>query len=244
MTLFMLRLDPDHHAAARWFAAEGLLNGRADDGAYRWHALLTATFGKALAPKPFHVLARRNRPTQLLAYTIEPPEKLDEAARSFADPLALAALGLGKDPLAAKSMPLFAANRLLRFSVLVRPTVRIDRDGDRNRTEEGDAYALAVRRALAAALPKPDRTAVYRDWLAQKLEAGGARPLDIALVGLHRIPSLRRNGERRLVPVEGHSAAMTGVLEVTDADRFAALLARGIGRHRAFGYGMLLLQPC
>jgi CRISPR system Cascade subunit CasE len=30
---------------------------------------------------------------------------------------------------------------------------------------------------------------------------------------------------------------------VVDADKFAALLARGVGRHRAFGYGMLLLSP-
>jgi len=37
--------------------------------------------------------------------------------------------------------------------------------------------------------------------------------------------------------------AGTGVLQVRDSAAFAALLARGIGRHRAFGFGMLLLKP-
>jgi CRISPR system Cascade subunit CasE len=36
---------------------------------------------------------------------------------------------------------------------------------------------------------------------------------------------------------------MTGILEVTGGEAFARLLARGVGRHRAFGFGMLLLKP-
>jgi CRISPR system Cascade subunit CasE len=34
-----------------------------------------------------------------------------------------------------------------------------------------------------------------------------------------------------------------GTLTVVDAERFAMLLGRGIGRFRAFGFGMLLLSP-
>ena len=36
---------------------------------------------------------------------------------------------------------------------------------------------------------------------------------------------------------------MTGELEVGDSERFLHLLARGVGRHRTFGFGMLLLRP-
>ena len=36
---------------------------------------------------------------------------------------------------------------------------------------------------------------------------------------------------------------MSGALTITDGEKFAQLLARGIGRHRAYGYGMLLLRP-
>ena len=36
---------------------------------------------------------------------------------------------------------------------------------------------------------------------------------------------------------------MRGILAITDPTAFADLLARGVGRHRAYGYGMLLLRP-
>ncbi|MFG1478963.1 type I-E CRISPR-associated protein Cas6/Cse3/CasE [Xanthobacter sp. V4C-4] len=36
---------------------------------------------------------------------------------------------------------------------------------------------------------------------------------------------------------------LVGTLSVRDAEAFGVLLARGVGRHRAFGYGMLLLSP-
>jgi CRISPR system Cascade subunit CasE len=42
---------------------------------------------------------------------------------------------------------------------------------------------------------------------------------------------------------EGPDAVLEGVLEVVDGEAFAALLRRGVGRHRAFGFGMLLLRP-
>jgi len=32
-------------------------------------------------------------------------------------------------------------------------------------------------------------------------------------------------------------------LTVTDGEAFARLLAKGVGRHTAYGYGMLLLRP-
>ena len=36
---------------------------------------------------------------------------------------------------------------------------------------------------------------------------------------------------------------MRGILTITDPIAFAELLKRGVGRHRAYGYGMLLLRP-
>ncbi|HEY0276048.1 MAG TPA: type I-E CRISPR-associated protein Cas6/Cse3/CasE, partial [Paenirhodobacter sp.] len=36
---------------------------------------------------------------------------------------------------------------------------------------------------------------------------------------------------------------VTGTLIVRDPALFRASVARGIGRHRAFGFGMLLLKP-
>jgi CRISPR system Cascade subunit CasE len=36
---------------------------------------------------------------------------------------------------------------------------------------------------------------------------------------------------------------MEGTIEILDSAAFVRLLARGVGRHAAFGYGMLLLRP-
>ena len=36
---------------------------------------------------------------------------------------------------------------------------------------------------------------------------------------------------------------LDGTLEITDSEAFNAMIARGLGRHRAFGFGMLLLRP-
>ncbi|MBX3569854.1 MAG: type I-E CRISPR-associated protein Cas6/Cse3/CasE [Rhizobiaceae bacterium] len=246
MTLHLIRLDPNPHAAARWFAAEKLLPRTGEDDGYAWHALLSAVFGKANAPKPFRLVARRGRALQLLAYTGRDPAALRQAALDFADPVALAAVGLGDGAtLAAKPLLSFAPGRRLGFSLRVRPTVRTDRDGERAKSAEIDAYVAAMR-ATPDALP--DRKAVYADWTRARLEAGGTSVLDLRFDGLDQIPVLRKSGAgsdgvRRATLVQGHAASLAGLLEVTDAGAFAALLARGVGRHRAFGYGMLLLSP-
>jgi CRISPR system Cascade subunit CasE len=48
---------------------------------------------------------------------------------------------------------------------------------------------------------------------------------------------------RSLRHQEGPDASFEGVLTVAEPGAFALLLARGIGRHRAFGFGMVLLRP-
>lgn len=102
------------------------------------------------------------------------------------------------------------------------------------------------------------REAVYTDWLAQRLD--GAATIEHALLRDFRRTRTRRSTHAgqgaggggggnagtaapRTRPVEGPDAVMTGTLAVTDAAAFADLLVRGVGRHAAFGFGMLLLAP-
>jgi CRISPR system Cascade subunit CasE len=104
-----------------------------------------------------------------------------------------------------------------------------------------------------------DRAKVYGEWLARELSAvrADARPsileapaelLGVEMVELFREP-FRRKGEARLAPgpergrAEHPNAVLEGTLRVRDAAAFRALLARGVGRHRAFGFGMLLVRP-
>jgi CRISPR system Cascade subunit CasE len=243
MKVHLLRFDPDMRAAALWFNAEQLVPRDQEDDGYAWHALLTATFGARLAPRPFRLQSRRGRPTQLLAYATHDVNTLRAHAAAFADPRAHAALGV--DALAAKPMPHFAAGRRLGFSLRVRPTVRRDRDGDRRKTAELDA-------AIASLGPRPHdpaaRADVYLGWIRRKLADAGATVEALRLDGVIGDTALRRGrpdlaGSRALRRVPGHSVTAGGTLSVDNAELFANALARGIGRHRAFGYGMLLLAP-
>lgn len=104
-----------------------------------------------------------------------------------------------------------------------------------------------------------EREQVYRGWLARELsaerkEASPAieRPpaelQEATMVEFAREP-LRRKGAPRQAPPPGQrqaerpDAVLEGTLVVRDEAAFRALLARGVGRHRAFGYGMLLVRP-
>lgn len=141
------------------------------------------------------------------------------------------------------------------------------------RGQERDVYlarVAAAERALAAAggvpnaqvpeasTPAPSRAECYLEWLDGRLRNAGAELAagdgDRAAAGrwAARVDAFRftrllardRSGSRtRSAAVEGPDALVTGTLVVTDPDAFAAGLARGVGRHRAFGFGMLLLTP-
>ena len=241
MTLSLLKLEPDLVRAARWAHGQGLLDPRRDDDfGYAMHALLAAAFGP-LAPKPFLLQTDPNRPPALLAYTGNDPAALRDHAAAFADPDVVASLGQAH--MADKTMPArFEPGRRLGFAVRTRPTVRVDRDGDRTKTRERDAFLAAVEGTEPGR--GPDRATVYRDWLAAQLDKGGAALESASIDRMLRAEVRRRNAGRRLVPLEGPDTTFSGVLRVNDTEAFGALLARGVGRHRAFGYGMVLLRPC
>ena len=244
MTIHLLRFDPDLARFAAWCAAENLVPRHNEDDGYAWHALLVATFGKAMAPKPFRVLARRGRPVQLLAYASADAAALRAHAADFADPKTIGALGV--DSLASKPMPAFASGRRLGVSARLRPIVRTDRDGDRTKSREIDVY-MAAKLKAETGLPI-DRAQVYIEWARARLIAAGVEVESLRLdgsegAGVVRRTSPRADGTRPLVRISGNAITTIGTIRVFDADLFAATVANGLGRHRAFGYGMLLLSP-
>ncbi len=90
-----------------------------------------------------------------------------------------------------------------------------------------------------------DRAQVYLEWLQAQLSAGGATLVQGELRRFQRQRLLRRDHQeqRTSKAIERPDAVFEGILEVADPLRFGALLARGVGRHRAFGFGMLLVRP-
>lgn len=259
MTIHLVQILPDVAQLARFGHSLGLPD--ADHG-YLWHSALRQAFG-ASAPQPFRVW----EPDPARCSTVQPLRLLGYAAADAAALRAIAARApavvagvFPAEHIDAKALPpAFSLGRCFRFSVRVCPIVRTaSSDGSRKR--ELDAF---VHRALACpGQPKPDRAVVYRGWLADRLAAGGATLLEAALTRFalgalvrrsHASPTgrtLTLEGDAKRLSAMGKRAAarrpdatLEGMLEVKDPQRFAELLVRGVGRHRAFGFGMLLLRP-
>lgn len=236
-SLQLLRLQPDAKALAVWATRHGVLSPDGDYG-YALHGLLSAAFGEQ-APKPFRYMGNKQG---LLAYSLENLETLQLHA-SLAAPDVARALGL--DELDARPFPsVWKEGQALCFEVRVRPVIRA-KDG-----RERDAFLHAV-----DAIPAEEgggiaqRAVIYSDWLARQFAVDGAAQINQAQMDEFRLTRVLRkagageNGKRQSHAVTGPDAVFKGQLQVGNPEAFARLLARGVGRHRAFGFGMLLLRP-
>ncbi|SEL97688.1 CRISPR system Cascade subunit CasE [Sphingomonas palmae] len=268
MTLHLLRIGIDRHALQR-FAVERRLDD--DDAGYALHAALAARFGAA-APRPFRFLPDHPRGAHLLGYVADAAALGDAAALPPADE-GIAAIFPGDHQLqpmpdawreGARYAFEVRVRPVVRFGKQAR-AARSERGGWQPRAGEIDAFVAACERAVATdrgagGAPDSDseslniggvsREAVYADWLAARLN--GAATIEHAALRDFRRARTRRNthagksntgGQPRTRAVEGPDAVMAGTLAVADAAAFAALLAGGVGRHAAFGFGMLLLAP-
>jgi len=238
--LHMIDLHLDARRLIEFAQLQGINRNRDEDLGYATHAWLQAAFGK-LAPKPYRLLASPGQASmRLLGYCDHPAQELHEQAQAFADPLVLAAGNLSR-PIPGKTMPVtWRPGLRMGFEVLACPVTRKD-------SEEKDVYLRRIDQA-SGDQPTLDREVVYGDWLAHQL-ADGADLDQIKLQGFQLVRQFRRgrrsaaNGKRSTHGITRPQALIRGELTVTDGEAFSAGLARGIGRHRAFGYGMLLLRP-
>ena len=214
---------------------------RQADLGYLIHCELKELFG-AEAPGPFSYDEPHGRMVPVLAYTRRDKDELVQHAATFADPAVHAACDMRG--IEEKTMPRAWPSRA-RFGFEVRacPVVRMSSAGEHHRKgAEVDAFLARCWKTKGTV----EREAVYREWLDGELaRRGGVALVSFGLKAFQRERLLRRDhaGERRSHPTERPDARFSGELEVTDGPAFEALLARGIGRHRAFGFGMLLLRP-
>lgn len=230
-SLHLVRLRLDRPPLMRFARDQGLLRDDDEGHGYVLHAWLAAMFGLH-APRPFRLLESNG---ELLGYTAADAATLTDHAQAFATPQAWSALVPGS--LATKPMPIaWRTGQRLQLDVLACP---ISRKGG----SEKDVYLRALDRLGDAT---PSRADVYLDWFSR--QCAGAVTIEHAeLYGLARRRLLRRGrpdgGLRRLHGIERPQALFRAVAQIQDVSAFGLLLARGIGRHRAFGFGMLLLSP-
>ena len=242
MSLHLACIRLDLSALARWAGDRGwAAAGRAeqyDEGA-ALHHLLVEAFGRR-ALQPFRLMAPPGSPgANLYAYTQADAGALQETAAAASLPETADIFDLAA--IRSKPMPgSWAAGQRLGFDVRLRPVIR-RRKPVAARPCEIDAFlARDAGNHGGDAGPEgevPSREGVYADWLATRLE--GAACLDAARLARFRYSHAVRAGRA----IEGPDAVMHGALTIVDPGRFAAALAHGIGRHRAYGYGMILLRP-
>lgn len=235
--LRLASLPLDLRTLRRWAAVRDL----AQDEGRALHHLLAETFGKGRL-QPFRVMAAPGAArASLYAYARADAPDLQQVARECALPDALAACDVTR--LATKTMPeSWKTGRRLAFDLRVRPTRRLDKPaGSLPKGAEVDAYLVEALRRFPVGRPPPEeritREEVYLQWLRERLQ-DAARVDAARIVKFERRKALRGSTER-----EGPEVVWHGELTVLDGSAFSARLASGVGRHAAYGFGMLLLRP-
>lgn len=214
------------------------------DEGYACHCVMRELWQEK-APTPF-VLRPRGATLETWGYSNCDAPALVDHARAFGDPATLRTVG-DLAAIASKEMPEFAVGRRLGFSLRACPVVRLAKERRGYKAgSEIDAFlasCLAVEPSVQVS-----REAVYRDWLAKRLgqgEVSGASLESARIVSMTRERLLRRTqGQTRVAcRLERPDVRFEGTLVVTDGARFSTFLAHGVGRHRAFGFGAMLLTP-
>lgn len=245
--LSMISLDLDRSMLARFGSSMGLPLQTADEG-YLAHCAMRAAFG-ALAPQPFVMRPAGGKFARVLGYADASGDALRDHAASFAEPIAHSACNVPS--MAVKAMPgAWPAGMQLGFEVRVcpirRPSANVSRKAVGANRDHAEVDCFLSECWKAGVAMRLGREEIYRAWLARELARDGAATMSAAqMISFRRIRLSRSDhaATRRLRVCERPDALMRGVLEVNDPVAFAALLRRGVGRHRAFGFGMLLLRP-
>ncbi len=258
-SLNMIRAEISVRDLQRWMGMR-----RLQDPDHAMHCLLTECFGKREAKRYgehkdglfsiFRLIVPRGGSRGVLyAYGRADADELRKELSACGDPLQCRVMP--EENIDSKPMPSeWQSGKRLGFEVRVRPVVRLERDTSRipphiqrsfkegglRPGKECDAFLWKAIQHSKGEM-QDSREQVYREWLAKQFDGrGGARLESATLQSFQRSRAVRKRHSRHS---EGPDALMRGNLIVTDGDAFAKLLANGVGRHRAYGYGMLLLRP-
>ena len=221
LNLMEARIDPVE--LVKWSSKK-----RIEDLDRALHCVIYEKFGSDRVPKPFLAQLERGR---LIAYTpYDAAELMSSPLKSQSQELAVI---LPSESVKISPTPeQWHLGTKFSFSVRVRPIKRVAWVG-KNRKTERDIF-IGYDGDLT-------RAELYCQWVAEQMVAqGGAVPI-VETLAMTKFQTRRVRRQKRSDFSIGPDVTVTGALTVSDSGKFKELLTRGIGRHRAYGYGMLLL---
>ena len=225
------------------------------DPGYALHMLLSAMFGKSIL-QPFRLLQSSHRSTATLyGYTRQNPEHLRDLAKTVAGPDDLTILD--PDQMLWKQMPdRFKRGQMLGFDIRTRPIERVEA---MKRTQSGQLHSTFTERDYFPRYGQhreqcngngngkrlrrernPKDTGERLRVLAGPQTVDGRRSRDVPPRRAFYQGTAYRGRNRTVV---GPDATLQGTLRIGDPDEFRKKLEHGVGRHKAYGYGMMLLRP-
>ena len=239
--LHMIQCNLEPQAFIAFAREQGLDQGRGElDLGYVGHAWLQAAFGQ-LAPRPWRLLMPRRldppRPSRILAYSERPAEVLADHLARYATP-AVEAVCSPEDVLGKVLPQNWPPGRRYAFEALCCPVGRKAGSG-----QEKDIFLIEADHVRERDLRRPE---VYRCWFKRQVEGRGTVRVESVTLESFRLAKIQRKIQD--TPRESRhqmrpQAEFHGILHAADGTELLALLRRGIGRHRAFGFGMILLKP-
>lgn len=250
--LYLIRAILKANDLARWSAERGLVQqGRIvkgfDEGR-ALHHLLDELFGPRVI-KPFRLLVSPGGFTaNLYGYSRTGHEQLRESATTHGLPDHLKVIH--PDGIESKQMPFtWKQGQRLGFDLRVRPVRRLNSplsNGNQSfrKGAELDAFLVEALRLHprnngGMSSGARSRELIYLEWLETRLRE--AAKIDRETT---RLASFQRTSvSRDAAAPEGPDAIFHGALTITNPERFSELLSCGVGRHRSYGYGMILLRP-
>ena len=249
--LYMIQARLDGLELAKMAKVSHLPPHAADNG-YLVHMTLRELFGQ-LAPQPFVINKYKGRTLEILGYALNPVEEIQKHADTFAYPEKHRLCDWSR--LSGKQMPkAWPEGKMLGFELKTCPVKRMAKSGKHHKKgAEVDVFLAKCWEMEDPSIPV-DRYAVYREWLSDAFSRqSGARleqkSLEIIsfrkarLVRRTQKPSTGSENGRKAIVLDKPEVTFKGRLTISDPKGFAQMLRKGIGRHKAFGYGMLLLKP-
>ena len=237
--LHLVGITIDMRQLHHWGTCRSLVcNGYLDEG-LALHHLLGECFGRA-ALQPFRLMvSRANRKGKVFAYAVQDSTSLVQTARAVATPDLLETIELDGIQSVPRPASAWREEQRIGFDLRIRPVVRlaktIGHEGKHFRQgAEVDAWLSHV---LSGG--KTDRETLYLDWLEARLDGAATLERESSRMALFRRSKAVRG--RRMA--EGPEVVIHGTLSVCDPESFSRKLAQGVGRHKAYGYGMMLLRP-